>query len=95
MSIFRYRGSKVWTMDFIFQGRRVRETTGTRSRTLAKGASPKTVNLEVGTLRAALRRHGLWARLRPDVKMLKTRDDRGRAITAEEESALLKACAMS
>lgn len=35
MSIFRYKGSKVWTMDFIFHGQRIRETTGTRSKTLA------------------------------------------------------------
>ena len=27
--------SKVWTMDFIFHGPRIRETTGTRSKTLA------------------------------------------------------------
>lgn len=35
MSIFRYKGSKVWTMDFMFHGQRVRESTGTRSKTLA------------------------------------------------------------
>jgi hypothetical protein len=44
-------------------------------------ASPKTVNLEIGTLRAILKRSGQWARLQPDVKMLATRDDIGRAIT--------------
>jgi len=31
---------------------------------LAEGASPKTVNLEVGTLRAILRRHRVWAEIR-------------------------------
>jgi len=35
MSLYRYKGSKVWTMDFIFHGQRIRETTGTRSKTLA------------------------------------------------------------
>ena len=35
MSIFRYKGSKVWTMDFLFHGQRIRESTGTRSKTLA------------------------------------------------------------
>jgi integrase len=178
MSVFRYRGSKVWTMDFIFHGQRIRETTGTRSRTLAlkiedkrrrdleegaagikkaqaprllsvaaeewlemkqttlaprsviiekanlahllselgrklvcdmeardisryqqkrvdEEASPKTVNLEIGTLRAILKRFGQWARLQPEVKMLATRDDIGRAISPEEESALLKGCAQS
>lgn len=156
MVLFRYRGSRVWTMDFMFSGQRIRESTGTRSKTLAKkiedkrrrdleegaggirkretpkllsvaaeawlamkksslaaktvviektnlahlnpelgrklvcdidardvaryqqnriaqGASPKTVNLEVGTLRAILRRHGVWAHIQQDVRMLPTR----------------------
>jgi len=178
MAVFRYKGSKVWTMDFLFHGQRIRESTGTRSKTLAlkiedkrrrsleegaagirkqrlplllsvaadeclelkkatlaprsvtieqanlahllpelgrelicdiearqiaryqqkrldEGASPRTVNLEVGTLRAILKRSGQWARLQPEVKMLPTRDDVGRAITTEEESALLQACGRS
>src|SRR5215831_5057274 len=60
-----------------------------------KGASPKTVNLEVGTLRAILRRHRIWASIQPDVKMLAVTNDVGRAITPDEEAALLKACAAS
>lgn len=178
MSVFRYKGSKVWTMDFLFHGQRIRESTGTRSKTLAlkiedkrrraleegaagirkqrqplllsvaadewlelkkatlaprsvkieqanlahllpelgrklicdleaadlaryqqkridEDASPKTVNLEVGTLRAILKRSGQWARLQPEVSMLPTRDDVGRAITTEEETALLQACSQS
>ena len=35
MAVFRYKGSKVWTMDFLFHGQRIRESTGTRSKTLA------------------------------------------------------------
>jgi integrase len=62
---------------------------------LKEKASPKTVNLEVGTLRAILRRHRLWADLQPDVKMLAVRDDVGRAVTADEETALLAACRAS
>ena len=58
-------------------------------------ASPKTINLEIGTLRAVLKRSGHWARLQPEVNMLATRDDIGRAITPEEESALLQACGKS
>lgn len=58
-------------------------------------ASPKTVNLEVGTLRAILRRNRLWAEIQPDVRMLPTRDDIGRAITPEEEKTLLAACGQS
>ena len=178
MSVFRYKGSKVWTMDFLFHAQRIRESTGTRSKTLAlriedkrrraleegaagirkqrqplllsvaadewldmkkatlaprsvkieqanlahllpelgrklicdieareiaryqqtrldEEASPKTVNLEIGTLRAILKRSGQWARLQPEVSMLPTRDDVGRAITPEEETALLQACAQS
>ncbi len=178
MSVFRYKGSKVWTMDFLFHGQRIRESAGTRSKTLAlkiedkrrraleegaagirkqrqplllsvaadewldmkkatlaprsvkieqanlahllpelgrklicdleaadvaryqqarlnEEASPKTVNLEVGTLRAILKRGGQWARLQPEVKMLPTRDDIGRAISTEEETALLQACGKS
>lgn len=59
---------------------------------LRKGASPKTINLEVGTLRAILRRHRVWADIQQDVRMLPTQDDAGRAITAEEETVLLSAC---
>ncbi|HEY1649534.1 MAG TPA: integrase [Terracidiphilus sp.] len=178
MSVFRYKGSKVWTMDFMFRSQRIRESTGTRSKTLAlkiedkrrrdleegaagikkaqaprllsvaadewldmkiatlaprsvkieeanfahlkpelgrklvcdieardvaryqkrrleEGASPKTVNLEIGTLRAILKRSGHWARIQPEVAMLPASDDVGRAITAEEEAALLQACSQS
>jgi integrase len=178
MSVFRYKGSKVWTMDFLFHGQRIRESTGTRSKTLAgkvedkrrreleegaagirkrqhprilsvaadewldlkkatlaprsvaiekanlahlrpelgkklvcdieardiaryqhkridENASPKTVNLEIGTLRAILKRSGHWARLQPNVTMLTTRDDIGRAISTDEEAALLQACSQS
>jgi len=62
---------------------------------LAEGASPKTVNLEVGTLRAILRRHRVWAEIQQDVRMLPTLDDVGRAISDDEEAALLSACRVS
>jgi integrase len=62
---------------------------------LAEGASPKTVNLEVGTLRAILRRHRVWAEIQQDVRMLATCDDVGHALTSEEEAALLSACLRS
>src|SRR6516162_6779629 len=41
MSLFRYKGSKVWTMDFMFHGQRIRERTGTRSQTLAQKIESK------------------------------------------------------
>jgi integrase len=175
MALFKYPNSRVWWYDFQFAGQRIRESTKTRSRKLAReaeharrrdleesyngvkrrprallfsaaagewtdlkkltlapsslrierdnlkhllphfgkllvsdirahdirayqqarlseGASPKTVNLEVGTLRAILRRNRYWAQLQPDVRMLPTRDDCGHALTEVEEAALLKAC---
>jgi integrase len=55
-------------------------------------AAPKTINLEVGTLRAILRKHRLWANIQPDIQMLRVRDDVGRALTEDEESALLREC---
>ncbi len=62
---------------------------------LKEQASPKTINLEVGTLRAILRRHRLWANLQPDVKMLAVRDDVGLALAADQEKRLLAACRAS
>lgn len=63
-----------------------------QKRRLTAGASPRTINLEFGTLRAILRRHGLWARLQPHVKMLASENEVGRALNPSEEAALLKAC---
>jgi integrase len=71
------------------------DVAGYQQQRLDEGASPKTINLEVGTLRAILRRAGQWARLQPAVTMLTTQDDVGRAISADEEAALLKGCARS
>lgn len=62
---------------------------------LEAGAAPKTVNLEVGTLRAVLRKNRLWFAIQPDVKMLRVREDVGRAVSHNEEAALLEACRAS
>ena len=59
------------------------------------GASPKTINNEIGTVRAILRRHRLWAQLAPDVRMLPVRTDVGIALAPDQEATLLKACAAS
>jgi integrase len=59
------------------------------------GAAPKTVNLEIGTLRAVLRKNRLWFAIQPEVKMLRVREDVGRAISHDEEAALLEACRAS
>ena len=56
------------------------------------GAAPKTINLEVGTLRAILRRHRLWAAMQPDVRMMPVHEVVGTALTSDEEQRLLDAC---
>lgn len=58
-------------------------------------AANKTVNNEVGTLRAILRRHRLWAHLAPDIRMLPVQTNIGLALTRQQEASLLKACAAS
>ena len=60
---------------------------------LSESASPKTVNLEVGTLRSILRRNRVWAQIQQDVRMLSTREDIGYALSDEEEAALLSVTA--
>lgn len=60
-----------------------------------EGASPRTVNLEIGTLRAILRKHRLWANIQPDVRMLKVRGEVGRALADDEIHRLLLACKKS
>jgi len=67
---------------------------------LAKGAANKTVNLEIGTLRAVLIYCGQWARVQgsmksPKVKMMKIREDFGRALTLQEEQKLAAECGRS
>lgn len=62
---------------------------------LNEKASSKTINLEVGTIRAILRRHRLWANLQPDVRMLPTNENVGRALSLEDAKKLLDACAES
>jgi integrase len=59
---------------------------------LDEGAAPKTINLEIGTVRAILRRNRLWANIQPDVRMLPVRDDVGQAISHEQEARLLEEC---
>jgi integrase len=80
-----FGGMLLWdiTADSIaeYQAKRTRE-----------GAAPKTVNLEVGTLRSILRKHRLWGHIQPDVRLLRLREDVGIALTQDQESFLLKEC---
>jgi integrase len=61
----------------------------------ARQAAPKTVALEIGTLRAVLRKHRLWGMLQPDVEIPTIKNEIGKALDLEQESRLLTACAAS
>jgi integrase len=62
---------------------------------IESGAAGKTVNLELATLRAILRRHRLWSFLQPEVSRSRERDDVGTALSLDEETRLLGACQTS
>jgi integrase len=58
-------------------------------------ASPRTINMEIGTLRAILRKARLWANIQPDIHMLRVRNEVGRALSDDEQHRLLTACKAS
>jgi integrase len=62
---------------------------------LEADASNRTINIEIGCVRAVMKRSGLWARIQPNVEMLPEREDVGHALTAEEEAILLEECGQS
>ncbi len=50
MSLYQRKGHKTWTMEFLFNGQRIRESTGVRAKTLAKEIEKKRRrDLEEGT----------------------------------------------
>jgi integrase len=62
---------------------------------LKEGAAAKTINLDLSTLRAMLRRNRLWQEIQSDFRMLRVRDDVGIALTLDEEQTVLAGCAKS
>jgi integrase len=61
---------------------------------LEAGASPKTISLELGTLRALMRRNNLdstWCAIAKQVKLDRA-EKKGRVISTDEETALLSEC---
>jgi integrase len=56
----------------------------------ADGAAGATVNKEVACISSILGDHGVWARIRRDVKRLPENEEAGRALEAEEERMLLE-----
>jgi site-specific recombinase XerC len=71
------------------------DVSSTRGCAKKEGASRRTINLEVGTLRAILRKHKLWQNLAGDVKPMKVRADIGRALSDDEIKGLLAAAQKS
>jgi integrase len=61
----------------------------------AQRAAEKTIRNELGTLRGLLKHYRLWAQLKDDgVRLPKSRDNQiGVALSVEQETQLLKACA--
>jgi integrase len=66
-----------------------------RTARLDAGASPRTVNYEVGTLRGILKTYGLWAPIGERIKKLRENNDVGRALSHLDEQKLLAACRAS
>lgn len=57
-----------------------------------EGASNRTVNIEVSTLRMILKRYKLWKHIEDNIRMLRERENVGKALEREEATRLLKAC---
>ncbi len=58
-------------------------------------AADKSIKLEIGTLRGILKRAKVWSHIRENddlLPKLADREDAGRAINSDEETALLAAC---
>lgn len=62
---------------------------------LQSGVENRTINLEVGELRKVLKANDAWLPFVSKVRMLRERHDIGKALTPEQERALLQATAES
>jgi integrase len=60
-----------------------------------QGAARKTIANEFGTLRSILKSYRLWAALSEDLRITAEPEEVGRALSADEEQPLLRACAAS
>ena len=61
---------------------------GYRSKRLAEGFSPRTLNMEIGCLRGILDGYGLWHAVSRKLTRLKENRDAGRAVSYEDEDVL-------
>ncbi len=60
-----------------------------------EGVSGRTVNIEVGLIRALMIERRIWQNIGPDVRMLRERKDVGRALNRDEEHRMLAAAKRS
>ena len=58
---------------------------------LAEGAAGATINKEMACLSSILSDHGMWAQVRRDVKHIEENEEAGRALSRDEEKALIQA----
>jgi integrase len=66
-----------------------------RTERIAQGASNRTVNYEVGCIRGVLKRYGRWTPIGERISKLRDNHDVGRALSAEDETKILRACGAS
>jgi len=62
---------------------------------LREAAAPRSINIEVGTLRSMLIKQRLWGNIGPDVNLLKEPRSAGRALQSKEQELLLAECRVS
>jgi integrase len=60
-----------------------------------EGASNRTINMEISTLRLMMKAARLWGAISEDVRMLPERRDVGKALAPDEEAKLFDACLKS
>jgi integrase len=63
-----------------------------QSRRKEEGASNRTINMEISTLRLILKFHKVWKALADEIQMLREDQDIGRALESDEAERLLQAC---
>jgi integrase len=69
-----------------------REVALYQAKRKAGKVSARTLNKELQVLRMILKRYKLWANLQGDVKFEREPNETGKALTTEQEAALLTAC---
>ncbi len=73
----------------------VEDLAAYQTRRKRDGVSNRTINLELGVLRSILRRYRMWEAIAQDIDFLKEDPSPGRALTHEEETAILDAASRS